>query len=508
MATKRTKKPMTPAQREAFYEKKNAEANQAMTERDEAIAREFGAVLDRLLNGEHDVVFRTPWMTQMCGGHSFGFDAKGDAFKNNPLGGELNNILLAIQAWKREMTDKDYRPDLGMLVATGGFLKNIKSEVRIFEGIKAHTSLFRPNLRSFWVMPDGSIWKCPADGRKWQSPTKTEKENLGLKKRSTLNKKMPFSVYKVFSIADVYDRLPEDAKGYVDQVVHERQGVGMQVDTTDDFHADIMNTMKAMAQAQGIKVNEGGNGAYYNFVKDEITIPTSEGLVNKDGSNGSAFTSMVEFASTLAHELAHSTMHLNNRKISPRGDVLGYSIEELIAEMTAQVVISKLHAKYKPMIEAGRSDIEAEFQDYYANSTAYLKHYSRDETIQSSFLDCVQTVVSEQAQAQNENKNENAKLFTDIMGSVFKAVNQLWEGECTPELRKEALLKNLKANDMEKFLPTSVKESPESEPEAPDERAALEANQPVLEDAPLAKPDAQGFAEGLRVESASFEKEM
>ena len=84
---------------------------------------------------------------------------------------------------------------------------------------------------------------------------------------------MPFSVYKVFSIADVYDRLPEEAKSYVDQVVHDRKGVGMQIDATDDFHADIMKTMKDMAARQGIKVNEGGNGAYYNFVKDEITIP-------------------------------------------------------------------------------------------------------------------------------------------------------------------------------------------------------------------------------------------
>ena len=217
---------------------------------------------------------------------------------------------------------------------------------------------------------------------------------------------------------------------------------------------------------------------------------------------------MVEFASTLAHELAHSTMHLNNRKISPRGDVLGYSVEELIAEMTAQVLVSKLHERFQPMIDAGRSDIEAEFQAYYANSTAYLKHYSRDETIQSSFLDCVQTVVTEQASAQNDEKNENAKLFTDIMGSVFKAVNQLWEEECTPEQRKEALLKNLKANDMEKFLPASMEAPSEGEPETPDERAAHEVNQPASDEVPLTKPNTRSFAEGLRVESPSSEKEI
>ena len=175
MATKRTTKPMTPAQREAFYEKKNTEANQAMNERDEAIAREFGAVLERLLNGEHDAVFRTPWMTQMQGGHSFGFDVKGEKFKDNPLGGELNNILLAIQAWKREMTDESYRPDLGMLVATGGFLKTSKAKCASLKASKPTPRCFVPTFAHSGCYPtaaSGSARRMVASGAAPPRPKK------------------------------------------------------------------------------------------------------------------------------------------------------------------------------------------------------------------------------------------------------------------------------------------------------------------------------------------------
>lgn len=76
-------------------------------------------------------------------------------------------------------------------------------------------------------------------------------------------------------------------------------------------------------------MQHGGNRACYSPVLDKVSMPNKE-----------QFTSSEEYYSTLFHELAHSTGHLNrlNRKELMASTFFGshdYSLEELVAEMGA-----------------------------------------------------------------------------------------------------------------------------------------------------------------------------
>lgn len=90
------------------------------------------------------------------------------------------------------------------------------------------------------------------------------------------------------------------------------------------------------------------DSALYKVDSDKILIP-----------NPSQFLSVSEFASTLAHELAHSTGHMSrlNRFTSFSNDK-DYAKEELIAEFTSVMVLAHLGIEEMPTLK---------------NSAAYLK---------------------------------------------------------------------------------------------------------------------------------------
>lgn len=78
---------------------------------------------------------------------------------------------------------------------------------------------------------------------------------------------------------------------------------------------------------------DANNRAYYDFVDDSIHL-----------QDPSTFVSASKFASVLAHELSHSTGHTSrlNRTIVPKSKLEQYSFEELVAEISACIVCSKL----------------------------------------------------------------------------------------------------------------------------------------------------------------------
>lgn len=90
--------------------------------------------------------------------------------------------------------------------------------------------------------------------------------------------------------------------------------------------------------------------ALYRVDSDKILIP-----------NPNQFVSVSEFASTIAHELAHSTGHMSrlNRFTSSSNDK-NYAKEELVAEFTSAMVLAHLGIEEMPTLE---------------NSAAYLKSW-------------------------------------------------------------------------------------------------------------------------------------
>jgi len=109
---------------------------------------------------------------------------------------------------------------------------------------------------------------------------------------------------------------------------------------------------------QNIRLNFGGDRAFYSPSADRIQMPHKE---NFDGEN--------QFYSTLYHEMAHSTGHasrLNRKGIvgHTRFGSDSYSFEELVAEFTAVFVMGRM----------GRSEIN---DDVFMNSAAYLRGWAK-----------------------------------------------------------------------------------------------------------------------------------
>ena len=98
------------------------------------------------------------------------------------------------------------------------------------------------------------------------------------------------------------------------------------------------------------RVVHGGDRACYFPALDQVSLP-----------DPAQFTDVVEYASTVAHELAHSTGHSSRlaRKFGEKVDEV-YSREELVAEFTAAMVLEELGIHEMPVLE---------------NSAAYLKSW-------------------------------------------------------------------------------------------------------------------------------------
>jgi len=87
-----------------------------------------------------------------------------------------------------------------------------------------------------------------------------------------------------------------------------------------------------------VKINEGGNRAFYNKITDQITMPDR---FRFDSSKQGA----ENYYSTVFHELTHSTMHHSRcDRIDkyPNSTNKSYAFEELIAELGAVFLKSRL----------------------------------------------------------------------------------------------------------------------------------------------------------------------
>lgn len=106
---------------------------------------------------------------------------------------------------------------------------------------------------------------------------------------------------------------------------------------------DALDVVKEYCSRCGVKYYEAGSEAFYSPSTDEIQVPNYE-----------TFNSIVEFWSTMFHELGHSTASRLDRKLS-------YAREELVAELTAALCL-------------GRLGLNTE--DSVINSAAYIRSWS------------------------------------------------------------------------------------------------------------------------------------
>ena len=127
----------------------------------------------------------------------------------------------------------------------------------------------------------------------------------------------------------------EACENYDDMPQEETEG-----DEEGPSNSEMIDMYNIYCQNAGVRQRRGGDGAYYNQMRDRIVLPNSEDF------DGEIYESMVAF-----HEAAHSTGHesrLDRLDKTPFGSP-EYAFEELVAEFTALLVTLSLGGEFKPM---------------------------------------------------------------------------------------------------------------------------------------------------------------
>lgn len=182
--------------------------------------------------------------------------------------------------------------------------------------------------------------------------------NLSLNKGA---KGIPVHYFKVFKIEDkitkeekeipfiriTYAFNAKDIKGL--EPYEKTRGFESLKDNRD-LHTKLNDVIKNA----GVEIKHAGNKASYIPAKDIIMIPSPE-----------RFSSHEAYASTLLHELAHSTGHKSRQNRNFSRDDKNYAKEELRAELSSVFMCQKLSIKYT--LENDQSHIK--------NSAAYVKSW-------------------------------------------------------------------------------------------------------------------------------------
>lgn len=109
-----------------------------------------------------------------------------------------------------------------------------------------------------------------------------------------------------------------------------------------------------VAAEKGIRVNHGGNRAFYSPAYDSVQMPSAD-----------SFKSPEHYQGTLAHELTHSTGHPSrcNREFGKRFGDMAYAFEELVAEIGSAFFCARTGIPMEGLQHA----------DYVANWLSVLK---------------------------------------------------------------------------------------------------------------------------------------
>lgn len=285
-------------------------------------------------------------------------------------------------------------------------------------GAKSVGSIFMPVQSKYWADANGRPWNAPGGERR--KPTQEEIQQNGLQQKKGGTK---FTTFPIWSMADIYHMLNEEQMVKVDTLVEERRSIGHEFNMEDDFDKFVIEFVDDMLERQGVKASFGSNKACYYPTLDKIEVPRPE-----------QFKNPLFYLATVAHELAHSTKHLNERRPVSKNKT-HYAIEEVVAESTAAMVVKKVEEFLKPMLEE-RPDIQVMFNDYYQNTHTYTRDYGNA----AKLMDMVQEIESVHEQ---EVEDKKPALVKTVMTNVAKAVDSLLNQEYSPEDRKIALDKNL-----------------------------------------------------------------
>ncbi len=174
------------------------------------------------------------------------------------------------------------------------------------------------------------------------------------------------------------------------------------------FKGDVHLGIESMIDKQSwvCPIQYGGNKAYYAPSKDLIRLPPKENFFNAEA-----------FYSVLFHEMAHSTGHPDrlNREMSGDFGKESYAREELIAEMTAAITLSKIgissvireenaqYLKYwSQYVQSGRKEIMNLLREIGKASSMITERIALKEQLQIEQNDHNKTTKGKQFEYRNE----------------------------------------------------------------------------------------------------------
>lgn len=279
-------------------------------------------------------------------------------------------------------------------------------------------AIFKPTTTKYWAYENGSPWNAPNGERRKPTQEEIQQQNLRERRGRTI-----FSTFPVWSMADIYPMLNEEQREKVDKLVEERRNIGCEFNMEDDFDKFIVDFTNDMLKRQGVQASFGSNRACYYPLLDKIEVPRPD-----------QFKNPLFYLATVAHELAHSTKHLNGRRPVSKNKT-HYAIEEVVAESTAAMTVKKVEEFLKPMLDQ-RPDVQVMFDDYYKNSHIYTRDYGNT----AKLMDMVKELESVHEQ---ELEDKKPMLLKTVMTNVAKAVESLLNQSYSPEERKIAMDKNV-----------------------------------------------------------------
>ena len=154
----------------------------------------------------------------------------------------------------------------------------------------------------------------------WKFANSTAENQNGEDEQSATGSRLLFTRgYSVFNAAQVDGYTPKaDADAPIEQ----------RIESAEQFFSRI-----------NARVAHQGNRAFYSTADDSITLPPF-----------AAFYTPVDYYSTRAHETGHWTSQVDrcNRELGKRFGDNAYSVEELIAELTAAFVCAHLGLSSEP----------------------------------------------------------------------------------------------------------------------------------------------------------------
>lgn len=119
--------------------------------------------------------------------------------------------------------------------------------------------------------------------------------------------------------------------------VEQCEGIAAPIATPVNDDRDRVEMAEALCAASGVRVQHGGNRAFYSPSLDYVQMPQF-----------AAFPDRLDYYRVLCHELIHSTGHDSrlSRKFADRFGSKDYAREELVAEIGAAIVCAGLGIPY------------------------------------------------------------------------------------------------------------------------------------------------------------------